>query len=188
MLETNETYIFLGNLERLWYVGAVDAIEVIQKDRLLSPDEKQKDIEFYHDQQTKRKATIAGKDKVLQLGIQNMNERVEREYTRSRSEQSRSASVEQLPSTSFDISCSSSSEKCHSESAGEFECETDVPTSKSDFVILHAPKNLINNSEVAMVCDRLKLSDNAATMILSTFIKACGGDINDFCLSRLSTM
>ena len=38
-----------------------------------------------------------------------------------------------------------------------------------------------------MVCDRLKLSDNAATMILSTFIKACGGDINIFCLSRSST-
>ena len=108
----NKRDIFLGNVERLWDVGAVDAIEVIQKDRLLSPDEKQKDIEFYHDQQTKRKATMAGKDKVLQLGIQNMNERVEREYTRSRSEQSRSAGVEQLPSTSIDISCSSSSEKC----------------------------------------------------------------------------
>ena len=171
----------MGNLERLRDVGAVDAIEVIQKDRLLSPDEKQKDIEFYHDQQTKRKATMAGKDKVLQLGIQNMNERVEREYTRSRSEQLRSASVEQLPSTLIDISCSSSSsQKCCSESAGEFECETDVSTSKSDYVILHAPKNLINNCEVVIICDRLKLSDNAATMILSTFIKACGGDINDF--------
>ena len=90
---------------------------------------------------------MAGKDKVLQLGIQNMNERVECEYTRSRSEQLRSASVEQLLSTLIDISCSSSSEKCCSESAGEFEFETDVPTSKSDYVILHAPKNLINNSE-----------------------------------------
>ena len=79
----NKRNIFLGNVERLCDVGAVDAIEVIQKDRLLSPDEKQKDMEFYHDQQTKRKATMAGKDKVLQLGIQNMNERVEREYTRS---------------------------------------------------------------------------------------------------------
>ena len=38
----NKRDIFWGNLERLWYVGAVDAIEVIQKDRLLSPDEKQK--------------------------------------------------------------------------------------------------------------------------------------------------
>ena len=130
---------------------------------------------------------MAGKDKVLQLSIQNMNERVEREYTRSKSERLKSASVEQLPSTSIDISCSPSSEKCFSESAGEFECETDVPISKNDYVILHAPKNLINNSEFAMVCDRLKLSDNAATMILSTFIKACGGDINDFCLSRSST-
>ena len=167
----NKRDIFWGNLERLWDVGAVDAIEVIQKDRLLSPDEKQKDIEFYHDQQTKRKATMAGKDKVLQLGIQIMNERVEHEHTRSKSERLRSAGLEQLPSTSIDISCSSSSEKCCSKSAGEFECETYVPTSKSGYVILHAPKNLINTSEVAMVCDRLKLSDNVATMILSTFIK-----------------
>ena len=110
----------MGNLERLWDVGAVDAIEVIQKDRLLSPDEKQKDIDFYHDQQTKRKATMAVKDKVLQLGIQNMNEQVERECTRNRSEQLRSVSDEQLPSTSIDISSSSSPEKCCSQSAGEF--------------------------------------------------------------------
>ena len=58
---------------------------------------------------------MEGTDKVLQLSVQNMNERVEREYTRSRSEQLRSASVEQLPSTSIDISCSFSSEKCCSE-------------------------------------------------------------------------
>ena len=171
----------MGNLERLWNVGAVDAIEVIQKDRLLSPDEKQKDTDFYHDQQTKKKATMAGKDKVLQLGIQNMNERVDRVYTRSRSEQLRSASVEQLPSTSAAALHHKNVAPSQLVNLSAKQCE---PTSKSDYVTLHAPKNLINNSEVAMVCDRLKLSDNAATMILSTSIKACGGVINDFCLSR----
>ena len=62
----NKRDIFLGSLERLWDVGAVDAIEVIQKDRLLSPDEKQKDIEFYHDQQTK--SNNGGKRQGIAIG------------------------------------------------------------------------------------------------------------------------
>ena len=52
---------------------------------------------------------------------------------------------------------------------------------------LNIPKNLINCTEITQVLDRFKISDNAATMLVASFIKACQGDVNDFCLSRSTT-
>ena len=46
---------------------------------------------------------------------------------------------------------------------------------------------MINCTEITQVLDRFKISDNAATMLVASFIKACQGDVNDFCLSRSTT-
>ena len=59
--------------------------------------------------------------------------------------------------------------------------------STSGFVSLTAPKNLIDNEEITKVLNRLKISDNAATMLASAFIKACQGKVEDFCISRSTT-
>ena len=45
----------------------------------------------------------------------------------------------------------------------------------------------MNDPNVTGVLDRLKLSDNSATMLISFATKACKGDVNDFCLPRRST-
>ena len=63
----------------------------------------------------------------------------------------------------------------------------DRSTKHRQFVCLNAPRNLINDSNFTGVLDCLKLSDNAATMLISSIIKACEGDPKDFCLSRSST-
>ena len=34
------------------------------------------------------------------------------------------------------------------------------------------------------MCDTLKITDNAATMIMLSFIKACKEDLDEFCLSH----
>ena len=62
-----------------------------------------------------------------------------------------------------------------------------VQALKSSFVTLNVPKNLINCTKITQVLDRFKISDNAATMLEASFIKACQGDVNDFCLSRSTT-
>ena len=57
-------------------------------------------------------------------------------------------------------------------------------SSRNEYVMLKAPRNLIDHKEVSATLDRLKLSDNASTMLIASFIKACGGDITEFSLSR----
>ena len=73
----------------------------------------------------------------------------------------------------------SSSEKEQVEQAGL--------SSQSFFVTLNVPKTLINCTEITQVLDRFKISDSAATMFVALFIKACQGDVNDFCLSCSTT-
>ena len=52
---------------------------------------------------------------------------------------------------------------------------------------LNVPKNLINCTEITQVFVRFKISDNAATMLVASFTKACQGDVDDFCPSRSAT-
>ena len=61
------------------------------------------------------------------------------------------------------------------------------PSSQSSFVTLNVPKNLSNCTEITQVLDRFKISDNAATMLVASFITVSQGDVNDFCLSRSTT-
>ena len=59
--------LFQSSLDILWDIEASDAIETIQKNRLLAPKAKQEDIKFYIDQQKKEKnATMTGIDKIFQ--------------------------------------------------------------------------------------------------------------------------
>ena len=54
-------------------------------------------------------------------------------------------------------------------------------------MLLQAPKDLVQHSEIASVADRLQLSDNSVTMFLAEVIKACNGNVYDFSLSRSTT-
>ena len=47
--------IFAEALSKLWDIGASDAIQTIQKNKMLSKERKAKDIFFYKDQQSARK-------------------------------------------------------------------------------------------------------------------------------------
>ena len=74
-----------------------------------------------------------------------------------------------------------------SSSCTEFEDKDSQSAAPAREIILTAPRNIMDNHEIAATLDRLKISDNLATMLISSFIKACNGDINDFCLSRSTT-
>ena len=51
---------FRENLDKLWNIGASDAIEQIQKNRLMSSADKVDDIAFYMDQGSARQGSIRG--------------------------------------------------------------------------------------------------------------------------------
>ena len=56
---------FRENLDKLWDIGASDAIEQIQKNRLMSSADKVDDIAFYMDQGSARKGSIRGRGMVF---------------------------------------------------------------------------------------------------------------------------
>ena len=73
-----------------------------------------------------------------------------------------------------------------SESDPKYEPEiSDASTSNgNDYVIFNAPQSLIIDSKITSIFDRIKITDNVATMIMPLFIKVYGGDLVKLCLSR----
>ena len=49
------------------------------------------------------------------------------------------------------------------------------------------PKKIMEYDEITKAADRLKLSDNQATMLVSVVIKASCGNLDDFDISRSTT-
>ena len=70
-------------------------------------------------------------------------------------------------------------------SGSEFEASL-AQASGSNKALLSASKNLMNSPVVA-VLDRLQISDNAGTLLLTAFIKTCNGNVSNFMLSRSIT-
>ena len=171
--------MFEEDLSKLWDIGASDAVQIIQKNKMLSAEKKIEDIAFYDDQRNARNSVISGKDVMLQKSLQKRQERKARLIISGQS------SSDEIDS---DVFKQSSSTVSTPSSAAEYEpSEKAGPSSQNSFVTLSVPRNLINSSEITEVLDRFKISDNAATMIIASFVKACQGDVNDFCLSRSST-
>ena len=171
--------IFAEALSKLWDIGASNAIQTIQKNKM-SKERKAEDIFFYEDQQSARKGVIGGKDALYKKSVQKRQERFARSIVVTQSSSDDETDVE-----SFSQSSSAASNPCSS--SEKEQVEPADPSSPSFFVTLNVPKNLINCTEITQVLDRFKTSDNAATMLVASFIKACQGDVNDFCLSRSTT-
>ena len=58
---------------------------------------------------------------------------------------------------------------------------------RSEYVVLNASRNFIDNKEFTQVLYRLKLSDKVAPTLAATFIKEYQENVEGFSLSRLST-
>ncbi|KAG0714789.1 hypothetical protein GWK47_013450 [Chionoecetes opilio] len=69
---------FVLELDSLFDIGASDAIQEIERNRLLSREKKDKDIRFYQDQKTERKAHMSGHDKIFESRSQQQAERAAR--------------------------------------------------------------------------------------------------------------
>ncbi|KAG0717168.1 hypothetical protein GWK47_055016 [Chionoecetes opilio] len=69
---------FVLELDSLFDIGASDAIQEIERNRLLSREKKDKDIRLYQDQKTERKAHMSGHDKIFESRSQQQAERAAR--------------------------------------------------------------------------------------------------------------
>ena len=73
---------FVLELDQLFDIGAPDAIEEIQNNRLLSKEKKEEDIKFYIDQQNERRGHMSGHDKIFEKKAVQQTQRRERMHER----------------------------------------------------------------------------------------------------------
>ena len=70
---------FVLELDSLFDIGAPDAVQDIESNRLLSREKKDEDIRFYQDQRTERKGHMSGHDKIFETRSQQQIGRTERQ-------------------------------------------------------------------------------------------------------------
>ena len=169
---------FCSELDKLWDIGIRDAISVIESDPELSSSQKKEDIAFYEDQRHYRKAWMSGKDKVFARNMNLKTSMIEEQL----SEVAGGDSSDEFVA----LASSSSNQDDSNGSPSEYEIEAQKTTT-SGYIMLMAPRNIMENSHITSTVDRLKITDNQATMLLSAFIKVCGGKVKDFVLSRSTT-
>ena len=147
------------------------------------------DYNFIVDQQGGKKFTFGNTDKNLQ-----------RRFIRKKSRKSRESDKEQRATRSSKemhimkeivtgpfggISSSSKTDSTESELHLQSIIAT---TSQQDFVRLNVPKRIAAAFQVVAAADRHRISSNALNDSLAAFIRESDGDVNDFILSKASTL
>lgn len=94
---------FTLKLNGLFDIGAANAIEEIFKSRLLSPEKKQDDVNFYIDQRNERKATMNGHDKVFESKVARQASR----HRRSQSQVTEARAAGSAASDMVSLECES---------------------------------------------------------------------------------
>ena len=92
----NKREKFTEKLDKLWDIGAPDAVKEIQTNRLLTPGDKQQDIAFYFDQQNERNATMSGNDKILKKKVEEKQLRQQAPFVTTATESQTAAIYEGL--------------------------------------------------------------------------------------------
>ncbi|KAG7169603.1 hypothetical protein Hamer_G028848 [Homarus americanus] len=148
---------FKSQLDLLWDIGAPDAVEDIEKNRLLTPADKQQDIAFYQDQRGERKAFMSGNDKIFAAKKRKQEERVEKQ----RSKQGRFAACE--PSSSDSRPQTSVVADTPTEVEMEKKDTAIQPgryTSKHPYVTVQLPRRILQEPALKELADRLRISNN----------------------------
>ena len=174
---------FLKDLDKLFDIGTKDVVEEIRSNRLLTKETKEEDVNFYLDQQTTRLAHMSGHDKVFEKKSREKSFREERE---ERMLSSVTAAAAEVGKISSDEDPENSQGSGTSEGS-EYTETTPSCSSKPSTITLHFPHSVMNSEEICSTADRLSLSDNQTTAMVSAVLKAGGADLDDFVISASTT-
>ncbi|KAG7157989.1 hypothetical protein Hamer_G014858 [Homarus americanus] len=174
---------FKSQLDLLWDIGAPDAVEDIEKNRLLTPADKQQDIAFYQDQRGERKAFMSGNDKIFAAKKRKQEERVEKQ----RSKQGRFAACE--PSSSDSRPQTSVVADTPTEVEMEKKDTAIQPgryTSKHPYVTVQLPRRILQKPALKELADRLRISNNEIVSVVAAVLRSANppGDLSEFRISR----
>jgi len=146
------------------------------------------DYEFIVDQQSNRKFTFGRIDKNLQRRLLRKRSREAAELQRESRSSKELLLMKEIVSGSLEEISSSESDSNQSEiSDVQFQSQL-ATTSKPDFVKLYVPKRIATASQVVAAADRHRISSNALNDVLAAVIRESDGDVNDFILSKASTL
>ncbi|KAG7162007.1 hypothetical protein Hamer_G026772 [Homarus americanus] len=174
---------FKSQLDLLWDIGAPDAVEDIEKNRLLTPADKQQDIAFYQDQRGERKAFMGGNDKIFAAKKRKQEERVEKQ----RSKQGRFAACE--PSSSDSRPQTSVVADTPTEVEMEKKDTAIQPgryTSKHPYVTVQLPRRILQEPALKELADRLRISNNEIVSVVAAVLRSANppGDLSEFRISK----
>ena len=175
--------VFVKNLDILFDISPQDYKEKILADRTRTPEAKQEDLIFIADQRGPRKMTMDKVDEEYAATMEKREKRMVDKLKREDKDRELKRRFEK-----------NNNETEYSEEDQVYEPEVDqkededfteiIKKPKNDKITLNVPKNILANREVAIMADRLGQSDRALTGVMATFIKASGGDLEDFSLSK----
>ncbi|KAG0706298.1 hypothetical protein GWK47_024335 [Chionoecetes opilio] len=184
---------FVLELDSLFDIGASDAIQEIERNRLLSREKKDKDIRLYQDQKTERKAHMSGHDKIFESRSQQQAERAARLQQREEQDMNLSQNFYNFSAatqrrTAADVS--TWADPTDSEgNAEDMDYQQPLPgcSHHQDTVTLTFPRRVMECVDICSTANRPGLSDNQVTALVSATLKAGGADLDKFVISTSTT-
>ena len=156
--QSDKRRLFAEKLDRLWDIGAADALEEIRKNRLLTAKDKAEDEAFYRDQQGARQCHMRGQDKIFASKAQRQAARQKRQTAEPFPVASRETSASKEKG---EASCSESDDMLiNSDDDDDDETVTATKSKPSTVIPIHLPKAILKSKPLVKMADRLQLSNN----------------------------
>ena len=86
-----------------------------------------------------------------------------------------------------EISSDEDSQGSGTSEGSEYTETTPGCSSKPSTITLHFPQSVMTSEEICSTADRLSLSDNQTTAMVSAVLKAGGAELDDFVISASTT-
>lgn len=174
---------FCKELNRLFDIAAPDAIDEIRKNRLLTNEKKEEDVNFYTDQKGDRRAHMSGHDKIFESKSQQQSQRREREEERFQLVATRDHAIENEESLDTDGEDDDGSSGVLDIRDTDYHPPISCTSKNATTINLEFPRAVMSCEEICSTADRLALSDNQTTAMVAAVLKAGGADLSDFTIS-----
>ena len=145
------------------------------------------DYDCIVDQQTNRKFTFVSVDKNVQRRLLRKRSREVAQQQREDKAAKEICLIKEIVTGPLEGISNSESDSVGSETSQGFISET-AGASRQDFVKLYVPKRIATTSQVVSAADRHRISSNALNDVLAAIIRESNGDVNEFVLSKASTL
>jgi len=170
---------FVEKLSILFDVASPNWEKQITTDRLKSQDEKNEDLKFLIDQRGPRKMCLG------KFSTHYAQASTSKMVRSSKSSAQLESEIERQDKIRLNYNKSKEMAKMDDiidDNGENFECKSKKRHSES--VTLNVPRQILKSPGVCEMLDRTKMSTRAAMGNISSFIKASGGDLKDFSLSK----